>query len=234
MLFKHQLVGGALLKRYKRFLADVRLDSGEIITAHCTNSGSMLTCIEEGARVFLSPADDPNRKTKYTWEMISISNSWVGVNTSNPNRFAYEALLNGSIPSLGKWEKVVREVKFGDSRLDLYVERENEKCYIEIKNVTLKNGNYARFPDALTTRGQKHLKELIKIRKLGFRSIILFIIQRTDVAFFAPAWSIDPEYGKLLVEAYETGVEIIPFQVLVTPQSIQPLRELPFNFTPEN
>jgi sugar fermentation stimulation protein A len=194
----------------------------------------MLTCIEEGARVFLSPADDPNRKTKYTWEMISISNSWVGVNTSNPNRFAYEALLNGSIPSLGKWEKVVREVKFGDSRLDLYVERENEKCYIEIKNVTLKNGNYARFPDALTTRGQKHLKELIKIRKLGFRSIILFIIQRTDVAFFAPAWSIDPEYGNLLVEAYETGVEIIPFQVLVTPQSIQPLRELPFNFTPEN
>jgi sugar fermentation stimulation protein A len=234
MQFKQPLVGGTLVRRYKRFLADVRLNSGEIITAHCTNSGSMLSCIEEGAPVYLSPAENPNRKTQFTWEMICISNSWVGVNTSNPNIFAYEALINGSIPSLGKWDKVVREVKFGDSRLDLYAERRQEQCYIEIKNVTLKNGKYARFPDALTTRGQKHLKELIKIRKLGFRSVILFIIQRTDVEFFAPAWSIDPEYGKLLVEAFETGVEIIPFQVLVTPQSIQPLRELPFNFTTEN
>ncbi len=228
MNFKQPLTGGTLIKRYKRFLADIMLNSGEIVTAHCTNSGSMLSCIEEGAAVYLSPAPNPNRKTKFTWEMIRLNGSWVGVNTSNPNQFIYEFLLNGSIPSLGKWEKVVREVKFGESRLDLYAERGDEKCYIEVKNVTLKDEIYARFPDAVTLRGQKHLRELIKIRKLGFRSVILFAIQRTDVEIFAPAWDIDSEYGKLLVEALNSGVEIIPLQVIVTPEGINPFKELPY------
>lgn len=229
MKFKQPLTRGILVKRYKRFLADVKLNNGEIVTVHCTNSGSMLSCIEEGAEVFLSLAPNPNRKTKFTWEMIRINGYWVGINTSNPNQFIYEFLLSGSIPSLGKWEKVVREVKFGESRLDLYAERGDEKCYIEVKNVTLKDDKYVRFPDAVTIRGQKHLKELMKIRKLGFRSVILFAIQRIDVEIFAPAWSIDPEYGNLLVEALNNGVEIIPFQVKVTPEEINPIRELPFS-----
>lgn len=228
MIFKQPLTQGILVKRYKRFLADIKLNSGEVVTAHCTNSGSMLTCIEEGAEVLLSPAPNPNRKTKFTWEMIRINGAWVGVNTSNPNQFIYEFLLSGSIPSLGKWAKVVREVKIGESRLDLYAERGQEKCYIEVKNVTLKDGIFARFPDAVTTRGQKHLKELINIRKMGFRSVILFAIQRTDVEIFAPAWSIDSEYGNLLVEAFNNGVEIVPVKVMVSQNGINPLGEIPF------
>ncbi|PLX20823.1 MAG: DNA/RNA nuclease SfsA [Marinilabiliales bacterium] len=228
MKFSNQLVHGNLVKRYKRFLADVKLDSGEIITAHCTNSGSMKTCLEENAEVYLSPVNDPKRKTKFTWEMIRINDKWVGINTGNPNKISFEAIKNGDIEKLKGYTEVKREVNFGNSRFDIMAKNEKETCYIEVKNVTYKKGNYALFPDAITSRGKKHLETLIKVKEDGMRAVMLYIIQRTDVSIFAPAKEIDPEYANALKSAYSKGVEIIPILAKVTPTEIKLTHELPF------
>lgn len=228
MKFDTPLVHGTLVKRYKRFLSDIKLDDGSIVVAHCTNSGSMKTCIEEGAEVYLSPAKDPNRKTKYTWEMIRLNGSWVGVNTQHPNLIAFETIKNGDIKKLQNYTEVKREVKTGNSRIDIMAKNCTETCFIEVKNVTMKEGDYARFPDAVTTRGKKHLEELIQLKKEGKRAVMLFIIQRMDVEIFAPATNIDPEYAKTLKLAYTNGVEIIPLRVKVSPQEIVIDKELSF------
>ncbi len=219
---------GTLIKRYKRFLADIKLDDGTEVTAHCTNSGTMKSCLETGAEVYLTPVDDPKRKTKFTWEMIKINGDWVGINTGNPNKLAFDAISAGEIPELAGYTKVQREVKFGDSRFDVFAENENEQCFIEVKNVSLKEGRYARFPDAVTTRGQKHLRTLMEVRSKGMRAVMLYIIQRSDVEIFAPATDIDPDYAKALKEAVKAGVEVIPMQVKVTPIKIELLKKLPF------
>jgi sugar fermentation stimulation protein A len=234
MEFETPLIHGYLVKRYKRFLSDIRLDDGSNVVAHCTNSGSMKTCIEEGAEVYLSPAKDPKRKTRFTWEMIKLNNNWVGVNTSHPNLIAYEAIKNGEIHQLTGYSHVQREVKVGNSRIDIMVQKEGETCFIEVKNVTMKDGDFARFPDAVTTRGKKHLDELIQLKKDGIRAVMLYIIQRSDVSIFAPAYDIDPNYADALYEAYKTGVEIIPIRVKVTPSEIIIDEELPFNFQKQN
>lgn len=227
MEFKKKLVHGTLIKRYKRFLADVKLDSGEIITAHCTNSGSMKSCLENGAEVYLSPANDPKRKTKFTWEMIKINGDWVGINTGNPNKLAFEAISKGQVPGLDNYTSVVREVKFNDSRFDVFAENEKEKCFVEVKNVTLKEGNYALFPDAVTTRGQKHLKTLVEVKKQGMRAVMLYVVQRMDVEIFAPAKEIDPDYANALKQAIAEGVEVIVMQTKVTPEKIELIKKLP-------
>jgi len=230
MKFRNKLIHGKLIKRYKRFLADVELDDGTIVVAHCTNSGSMKSCLEEGAEVYLSPADDPKRKTRFTWEMIRINKGWVGINTANPNLLAFEAILNGEIPELSGYTRVQREVKFGDSRFDVYAEKENEKCFVEVKNVSMKEGQFALFPDAVTTRGQKHLKTLMEVKASGMRAVMLYIIQRSDVDLFAPAQEIDPDYTKALHNAMKAGVEVIPIQALVTPDEIRLVKKLPLGF----
>ena len=227
----NNLIHGRLIKRYKRFLADVKLDDGTVVTAHCTNSGTMKTCLEEDAEVYLSPANDPKRKTKFTWEMIKINDNWIGVNTGVPNKLAFDALVNNTIFSLHGYVHVRREVKFGNSRLDLYAENDTEKCFIEVKNVTMKVGTYARFPDAKTERGLKHLNELMEIRRQGMRAVMLYIIQRVDVEIFGPAWDIDPAYAKTLLEAFESGVEIIPLMTHVSPEKIELGRMLPFDLS---
>ena len=137
-----ELIQGKLVRRYKRFLADVILDNGDIITAHCTNSGTMKSCLEENAEVYLTPVDDPKRKTKFTWEMIKINGDWVGVHTGNPNKLAFEAVKNGEIKQLKGYTEVKREVKFEDSRFDVMAKNEEETCFIEVKNCTLKEGDY--------------------------------------------------------------------------------------------
>lgn len=228
IFFPNKLTHGKLIKHYKRFLADVTLDNGDIVTAHCTNSGSMKTCIEEGAEVYLTPVNDPNRKTKFTWEMIKINGNWIGINTSIPNLLAYEYVKNNVISGLQGYSRVKREVTFGDSRFDIFAENENEQCFIEVKNVTLKDKEFARFPDAQTERGQKHLETLIKVKKSGMRAVMLYFIQRIDVSKFGPAWDIDPHYSELLVYANNQGVEIIPFQVKITPEKIEPVGIIPF------
>ncbi len=227
MIFRQPLIHGTLIKRYKRFLTDIKLDSGEIVTAHCTNSGSMKSCIEIGAEVYISTVDDLKRKTRYTWEMIRINNSWVGINTLLPNVLAYEALKNNKIQGLTGYTTVKREVKFNDSRFDIYCESETEKCFIEVKNVTMKEGSYALFPDAVTTRGLKHLHTLIQAKKEGFRVVMLYIVQRTDVEIFSTAKSIDPDYAKGLIEAKYNGVEIIAMQAEVNPGKIVLKKQLP-------
>lgn len=228
MQFQTPLIHGRLIRRYKRFLADIVLDSGETVTAHCTNSGSMLSCIEEGAEVYCTPVSDPARKTRFTWEMIRINGAWVGVNTGVPNQLAQEFALAGTVPELGKYSKATREVTFQDSRFDLFAERKGEKCFVEVKNVTLKIGDFARFPDAVSTRGAKHLRTLVMARAAGYRAVMLYVIQRTDVDIFAPAMHIDPVYAREMALAQSAGVEIIPVQVTVSPTEISYLRTLPF------
>lgn len=228
MHFEKPLVKGKLIRRYKRFLADVELENGEIIVAHCTNTGSMKSCIEEGAPVMLSTHSDPKRKTKFTWEMIFMNGGWIGINTMVPNKLIFQALVEGSIEKLGGYPLVKKEVQYGDSRIDLMAENDNEKCFIEVKNVSMKEGRTALFPDAVTTRGLKHLNTLMQIKTDGHRAIILFAIQRTDVDLFMAADKIDPKYAFALKQAYESGVEIIPLQIQVTPEHIMIIRELPF------
>ena len=241
MKFTKQLTHGRLVRRYKRFLADVLLDDGSLVVAHCTNSGTMKSCLEENAEVWLTPVDDPKRKTRFTWEMIRINGDWVGVNTSNPNALAMEWVAGGLVPSLEGLTKLKREVKWEDSRFDLYGEltedtfpeegaspAESERaCFIEVKNVTMKEGDRALFPDAVTERGRKHLNTLIRVKKAGMRAVMLYVVQRTDVRIFSPARAIDPAYGKALDEAVRQGVEIIVVQARVTPESIEYHRVLP-------
>ena len=245
MKFKNELIHGRLVQRYKRFLADVRLDDGSVVSAHCTNSGSMLSCLEENAEVWLTPVNDPKRKTRFTWEMILINGDWVGINTSHPNTLAMEWVKEGVIPGLEGITRLRREVKWEDSRFDLYGELDKSPegagtgpgtgpgtgsgsgCFIEVKNVTLKEGNRALFPDAITERGRKHLETLIRVKKSGLRAVMLYIVQRMDVRIFSPARSIDPAYGKALDKAVRQGVEVIVAQARVTPGSIEYHRLLP-------
>jgi sugar fermentation stimulation protein A len=227
MIFQNKLVHGTFIKRYKRFLADIKLDDGSEVVAHCTNSGSMKSCLENGAEVFLTLVTDPKRSTKFTWEMIKINGDWVGINTGNPNKLAFEAISTGKIPELTGYTKVLREVVFGDSRFDIFAENETEKCFIEVKNVSLKEGKYALFPDAVTTRGQKHLKTLMEVKANGIRAVMLYIVQRSDTEVFAPAKQIDPEYAKVLKSAIDAGVEVIVMQANVSPEKIELTKKLP-------
>jgi len=235
MEFKSELVHGRLIKRYKRFLADVRLDDGSEVTVHCTNSGTMKSCLEEDAEVCLSPASDPNRKTRFTWEMILIGGDWVGINTSNPNALAFEWISDGLVPGLEGMRGLKREVKWEDSRFDLYGEMAREGslagpvqgCFIEVKNVTLKEGDRAMFPDAVTERGRKHLNTLIRVKESGMRAVMLYVVQRLDVSIFSPAREIDPAYGQALDKAIRKGVEVVVVQARVNPQSIEYHKTLP-------
>ncbi len=228
MKFKKALIEGTLIKRYKRFLADVKLSDGSVVTAHCTNSGSMKSCLEDGARVLISEVDDPKRKTRYTWETIEIGGKWVGINTSHPNLIVYEAIKNNAIPGLEGYTDVRREVTVNDSRLDVVASKGEETLYIEVKNVTYREGDYALFPDAVTSRGLKHLNNLINIKKAGGRAVMVYIIQREDVKIFAPATEIDPAYAKGLKEAYSQGVEIFPVICKVSSSEIVIDKFIPF------
>lgn len=226
MQFSKPLVHGKLIKRYKRFLADVVLDSGEIVIAHCTNSGSMKTCIEEGAEVYLTHVDDPKRKTKYTWEMIKINDDWIGINTGIPNVLVYEAIRDQKIVDLDRYTEAKREVKFEDSRFDVFAKNNEEECFVEVKNVSMKVGEYARFPDAVTTRGKKHLETLIRVKESGMRAVMFYVIQRSDVSVFGPAYGIDPTYAEALKKAIDNGVEVFAYQAKVTPKGIELIKQL--------
>lgn len=230
MIFPTKLIKGKLVKRYKRFLTDVELEDGSIVIAHCTNSGSMKSCIEVGAPVYLSRAANPRRKTKYTWEMIYLYGGWIGINTMIPNQLAYNAITAGEIEKLAGFTFVKREVKFGDSRFDIYAENDHEKCFVEVKNVTMKVNNRALFPDAVTTRGRKHLETLIEVKKKGIRAVMLYIIQRMDVDVFGVAGDIDPLYAKALTKAIKEGVEVIAIQAEASPEGIKLKKEMPIEF----
>lgn len=221
MLFKSRLIRGTLVQRYKRFLADVRLPSGEIVTAHCTNTGSMLGCKEPGSVVYLSLSPNKGRKLAYTWEMIQIKRTWIGINTLHPNRLVAEAIEAGAIPELRGYDVIRREIKVSaHSRLDLCLEGRSGCCYVEVKNVTASFNSAAAFPDAVSERATKHLKELIRLKRKGYRAAIVFVVQRGDCDHFRPADEIDPEYGRWLRRAVKAGVEALPYLAKVTPRGI--------------
>ncbi|OYT17614.1 MAG: DNA/RNA nuclease SfsA [Bacteroidetes bacterium 4572_77] len=208
------------IRRYKRFLADIELEDGSVVVAHCTNTGSMKSLLEVGAPVLLSPASDPKRKTKFTWELIWINQSWAGVNTANANKIAISLLQSKQIKGLEDLQEIKAEVKNEDSRLDIFGKDKNgTEVWMEVKNVSMKEEEYALFPDAITTRGQKHLKRLTEIKKQGHRAAMIYIIQRNDVKYFGVAKHIDPVYAKLLEEAKKIGVEVYAVQIKWTKQS---------------
>jgi len=232
MQFDTDLIEGKFIKRYKRFFVDAELQDGSVVTAHCPNTGSMLGLMEEGAPVYLSPAKDPSRKLKFTLEMIKAPNSWVGVNTGRPNKIVHEALLNGKVKEISEIESIKPEQKYGtNSRIDLLVQQTNgQPCYVEVKNVTLAEGNTALFPDAVTTRGAKHLNELAEEAKKGNRAVMFYLIQRQDCESFNIASDIDPEYAKTLKEAMQAGVEAIAYQCTLNDTEIALDKPLPIAF----
>lgn len=228
MEFPAPLVEGTLLRRYKRFLADVELASGVTVTAACPNTGSLLGCCEPGSRVWLSESDSPARKYRHTWEMVEARACGrpvlVGINTGLPNRLVAEAIGSGLIGELAGYESIRREVAFGEerSRIDLLLEAPGrEACYVEVKNVTaaVEHG-VALFPDAVSARGTKHLRELMRLRERALRPVLVFCVQRGDVDEVRPADAIDPLYGRTLREAVAAGVEVMAWRATVTARRI--------------
>lgn len=213
MKLPEPLVPGRLIRRYKRFLADVTLPDGETVTAHCPNSGSMRACSEPGRPVYISASDNPRRKLRYTWELIDMPTSLVGVNTQVPNRLVQGAIDAGRIDELRGYGTVKREVQTAPgTRLDLMLTATGRRvCYVEVKNCTLVEERRASFPDARTTRGLKHLHELARLVDEGHRAVIFYLIQRMDAAVFSPADHIDPAYGKGLRVALAAGVEALAY-----------------------
>ncbi len=237
MKFQKPTLKATLVKRYKRFLADVKLANGEVITVHCPNSGSMKSCLENDAPVIISDSENPKRKLRYTWEMIKIGKTWIGINTSNPNQAVAEFIQKDHIPELRGYPELKREVRYGregKSRIDILLSDSEaepaQKCYIEIKNTTMRVDEYAAFPDAVTTRGQKHLKELINQVKEGDRACMFYFVGRSDCKRFRPADEIDPEYGMLLRKAVKAGVEVLAYEILLSPQGIKLGEKLPMDF----
>jgi sugar fermentation stimulation protein A len=227
------LICGRLVRRYKRFLADVILADGTAVTAHCPNSGRMTGCSSPGQPVYLSYQDSPKRKLKYRWELIDMPTSLVGVNTMVPNRLVAGALHAGAIGLLKGYGEVIKEVVVNaHSRLDLKLTgRGLPDCYVEIKNCTLVEGGVAMFPDAPTTRGQKHLRELSLLKSRGMRAVIFFLVQRMDARTFAPADHIDPEYGRRLRRAVDQGVEIMAYDTHIDLKGIRLRNALPWSLT---
>lgn len=216
---------GRLIKRYKRFFAEIELDSGEVITAHCPNTGPMTGIYIPGNRVWVSHSDNPKRKLKYTWELIEVDDNgpaWVGVNTMLPNRVTKRLLEKRCIPELADYEQLKTEVSYGHekSRVDfLLTDAAGQRTYVEVKNTTWVEGQKALFPDTVTTRGQKHLREMTALLPKE-RACMLYFINRGDCISFAPGDTADPQYGQLLREAVNAGMSIFPCRFDVSPEGL--------------
>lgn len=227
MKFPEALIEGRLIKRYKRFLADIELSDGNVVTAHVPNSGSMMGLIDPGNRVWISLQDRPERKLKYTLELIEVDGSLVGVNTSWPNELATEAILEGKIPELNGYFGLKREVPRGSSRFDIMLDNDKHRCYVEVKNVTLRRGQGAYFPDAVTSRGTKHLRELENVIKGGDRGVMLYIVQRMDCDYFSYAQDIDPFYWQTYKKVVSSGLEVLAYQCYMSTNMITVAKSLP-------
>ena len=211
MRFPRPLVPAVLLRRYKRFLADVRLMDGRVTTAHCANPGAMLGVAKEGAEVWLMPSADPRRSLAWSWELIRVGRHLVGINTGRPNTLAEEAIAAGRIPALQGYAARRREVAYGrQSRVDLLLEGHGRPiCYVEVKNVHLRRGELAEFPDCVTARGARHLAELADMVRAGHRAVMLYVVQRGDCLGFRIAADLDPVYDLAFREARAAGVEAL-------------------------
>ncbi len=221
MKFNKKLLQGTLIKRYKRFFVDIEYKN-KIITAHCPNSGSMMGLLKKGNNVWFSESKDPKRKLKYTLQIIEVNKKPVGINTHLTNKIVLESLRNKKIKNLIKFTNIKPEVKFSEStRFDFLISNDNEKCFLEVKNVTLlREDNIAEFPDAITSRGTKHLRELINAKKKGYESYILYLIQRVDCKFFKIAKDIDEEYKNTFDEALNSGVKMLCYDCKLNNEEI--------------
>jgi sugar fermentation stimulation protein A len=235
MKFATPLIRGRLIRRYKRFLADVMLDDGREVTATCPNTGSMLGLTAPGSIVWLSVSDSPTRKYPHTWEMVEADlgagPGLVGINTNHPNRIVAEAITAGAIPELSGYTTLRREVKYGlSSRIDILLEDPSKPlCYVEIKNVHLSRKlGLAEFPDSVTERGVKHLVELSAMVAAGHRAVMLYLVQRADAEHFAFARDIDPRYVTAFEAARMAGVEALAYVCEITPESVEIVRPVPF------
>jgi len=229
MNFKNKLISGVFIKRYKRFFVDVQIKN-KVITAHCPNTGSMKGLLKEGNKVWLSKSNNPDRKLKYTLQIIEDDNSKVGVNTHLTNKIVLDALKNNLIKEFDKNITIKPEVKFGDdTRFDFLITTKDYKVFIEVKNVTLmRKPKIAEFPDAITSRGAKHIEELIKASKKGYEIYIAFIIQREDCNQFAIASDIDPEYSKLLSKAVKKKLNILCYDCKFSTKGIKLNKKIKF------
>lgn len=234
MEYPDPLIHGKLIKRYKRFLTDVELDDGTVVVAHCANSGSMESVKEPGSEVWLSPARNPDRKLKFTWELIHVGDTLVGINTALPNMIVSEAIEAGAVSELLGYGSLRREVKYGkNSRIDILLEDDNKpKCYVEVKNTTMRrnlDGGPVEFPDAVTSRGTKHLGELADMVAEGHRAVMFYLVQREDADVFTVADDIDPTYAAALTDAMKAGVEVVCYACTMSPEAISVSRRLKLN-----
>ena len=229
MNFKEPLISGEFIKRYKRFFVDIKIGN-ETVVAHCPNTGSMMGLLKEGNQVWLSKSDNPMRKLKYTLQIIEDKNSKIGVNTHLTNKIVLYALNNKKIESFKNIKYIKQEVNFGkNTRFDFMVSDEKKKSFIEVKNVTLsRKKSVAEFPDAVTSRGLKHIKELIKAKKKGFDIYLLFLIQRDDCNNFNLAKDIDPDYCELLIKAVKKNLNVLCYDCKFSSKGIKLSRKIKF------
>lgn len=229
MRFEAPLVPGRLLRRYKRFLADIALGDGEVVTAHVANPGAMLGLTEPGAEVLLSRSSNPRRKLSYSWELIRIGEGWVGLNAALPNRLAEEAIAAGAVGELAGYDGMRREVPYGErSRVDLVLQGQRGPCYVEVKNAHLmRREGLAEFPDSVTARGARHLAELAALARSGTRAAVLIVVQRPDCHRFAVAADIDSAFAEAWGKAAAAGVEMLCYGCALSPQEIVIDRTLP-------
>lgn len=232
MKYDKPLISATLVKRYKRFLADVIMQNGDEITVHCANTGAMTGCAEPGSKVWLYKSDNLKRKYIFSWELVELCNpsGFICINTARPNQVVEQGLLAKKIPELAEYESVRREVKYGEgSRVDFLLTQENlSDVYLEVKSVTLHLGeDLGAFPDAVTTRGQKHLKELMTIKKSGARAVLLFCVMHSSIQQVTVADHIDPKYAELLEEAVAAGVEVYCYSVEMSEDQLVMKSRLP-------
>jgi sugar fermentation stimulation protein A len=228
MKFSPPLARGRLVRRYKRFLADVTLATGETITAHVANPGAMTGLADPGLEIWLSKSDNPKRKLAWSWELARVGRHLVGINAGLPNRLVEEALGLGIIPELSGYAGLRREVRYGtNSRVDFVLsDGSREDCYVEVKNVHLKRGPLAAFPDSVTARGTRHLQELARMAAAGCRAVMLYVVQRADCNAFTIAGDIDPAYAEALAQARRQGVEMLCYTCAIRTTGIRLVKPL--------
>jgi sugar fermentation stimulation protein A len=219
---------GKLLRRYQRFFAEVELEGGERLVAHCPNTGSLLGCLAPGSPVWLRDSGNPERKLRFTWQAVRVGRAWINVDTSLPNRVVAEAVAAGGVPALAGYAELRREVAYGrGSRIDLLLDDPARgTCHVEVKSTTLAEDGAALFPDAVTERGTKHLGELARLARAGRRAVQFFFVSRADVERFRPADAIDPVYGRALRRAVDAGVEVLAYTTRVEARRLELLRPL--------
>lgn len=231
MEFSPAFDSGVLIQRYKRFLTDITLDSGEQVTIHCPNTGSMKNCLFAGEKVWFSVSDNPKRKYSRTWELAQTPEGHIiGINTGRANALAEEAISSGVITELQGYGSLRREVKYGseNSRIDILLEDANKpNCYIEVKSCTLLEQGQGYFPDAVTTRGQKHLRELMEMVQQGQRAVLLFVVQHSGINSVTAAAHIDSDYAQLLTEAHQAGVEVLAYSADLSPTQTRLVKSCP-------